>query len=109
VNLGPSQVVTQGGFPKREVCATIFTDREVTMAIQELLRGLGLTQGQLADGMGLAESTLSQKLSGTRRWRVDEANRALAFLRQYDDTLTLDSVFGTPPLTDDTADPGAAA
>jgi hypothetical protein len=65
--------------------------------IGEILRSNCITQAELARGIPMAESTLSMKLSGERRWRVDEATRVLAFLRKRlgDDTLTLDQLFGS--------------
>ena len=66
--------------------------------IPALLREQGRTQAELAAFIGVAASTLSLKISGGRPWFVDEANRALAFLRtgqpEGQQPLTLDEVFG---------------
>jgi hypothetical protein len=66
------------------------------MGIHEILRDKGVPQVELAAGIGIAESTLSLKLKGERRWRVEEANRVLAYLRERtgDESLTLDLLFG---------------
>jgi hypothetical protein len=68
------------------------------MAISEVLRAHDRTQGWLAEQLDMGESTLSQKLTGQRRWTVEEANRVLSVLRTLDETLDLDRLFGdTPP------------
>jgi hypothetical protein len=89
--LGGGEGTTQGVFTQSNIAVTLFA---VSKGIPEILKTGGATQAALAAHLGIADSTLSLKLSGDRHWKVDEANRALAFLRQFDDTLTLDDLFG---------------
>jgi hypothetical protein len=66
------------------------------MEIGELLARHGVTQTQMSAAVGMELPTLNRKIRGRRRWTVDEANRALAFLRSLDESLTLDQLFGEP-------------
>jgi hypothetical protein len=64
-----------------------------THPIQSKLEALGQTQGELARFMNLDPSTLSNKLTGRRRWTQDEINSCLAFFRQYEPQLPYEALF----------------
>ena len=50
------------------------------MSLRNLLGKHGISQAELARGLGVDRSTISLKLSGLRGWRQDEINRVLDFL-----------------------------
>ncbi|MEO8277410.1 MAG: hypothetical protein ABI639_14445 [Thermoanaerobaculia bacterium] len=64
-----------------------------THPIQVKLDALDQAQGELARFMGLDPSTLSNKLTGRRRWTQDEINLALSFFRQFEPELPYEALF----------------
>jgi len=50
------------------------------MDLQTYIREYGITSTELADGIGLKRSTVSNKLLGIRPWFQDEVDQVLAFL-----------------------------
>lgn len=50
------------------------------MSLRTLLGKHGITQAELARGLGVNRSTISLKLSGLRGWRREEINQVLDFL-----------------------------
>ena len=67
------------------------------MVLAELMTSRGVTQTDLAEVLGLKASAINHKIAGRRPWKLEEAKRVLAFLRERlsDDTLTLDQLFGS--------------
>jgi len=64
------------------------------MSLRNLLGKHGISQAELAKGLGMGRSTISLKLSGSRRWRQEEINRVLDFLqRRLGRRLTYEKVF----------------
>lgn len=65
------------------------------MEIERVLAKHGVTQTELASGIGMELPTLNRKIRGRRPWTVDEANAALAFLRERlrKPSLKLDDLF----------------
>lgn len=67
------------------------------MAIEEMLGKHGVTQAEMAAALGMEPPTLNRKIHGRRPWTIDEANAALAFLRERcrRPRLKLDDLFGS--------------
>ena len=68
-----------------------------THPVQAALDRAGLPQVELATFMGVDPSTLSNKLTGRRRWTQSEINTALDFFRQHDPSITYEQLFGADP------------
>lgn len=49
--------------------------------IKERIKELGLTQGDAANALGLAQSTASQKINNIRSMSVDEAEKLAELLK----------------------------
>lgn len=64
-----------------------------THPIQAKLESLDQPQIELARFMELGASTLSNKLSGRRRWTQAEINLALQYFRQFEPDLAYEALF----------------
>lgn len=66
------------------------------MTLGKFMADRGISQSELARAIGLLPSAVNHRLAGRRRWMLDEANAALAFLRERcnEPDLTLDRLFG---------------
>lgn len=49
--------------------------------IKERIKELGLTQGDIAKALGLAQSTVNQKINNVRSMSVDEAEKLAELLK----------------------------
>ena len=61
--------------------------------VRQTLKRLNVKQADLARALSLSQSTVSQKLSGSRRWRKDEIDAVLALLRERQLDLTYEQLF----------------
>ncbi|HNU81834.1 MAG TPA: helix-turn-helix transcriptional regulator [Thermoanaerobaculia bacterium] len=61
--------------------------------VRQTLKRLNVKQADLARALSLSQSTVSQKLSGSRRWRKDEIDAVLALLRERQPDLTYEQLF----------------
>jgi|GEM_PF-1049129 len=61
--------------------------------VRQTLKRLNVKQADLARALALSQSTVSQKLSGSRRWRKDEIDAVLALLRERQPDLTYEQLF----------------
>lgn len=57
------------------------------------LTRLGVTQGQLAEVLGLSQPAVHRKLHGLREFTRAEINATLAFLRERDPEITYEQLF----------------
>lgn len=66
----------------------------------------GITQTELAAGLGYEQATISRKLSGARNWKLAEVQRALIWLSErLSRPVSFDEVFGVEDvIPDDAAD-----
>ncbi len=64
------------------------------MDLQTFIRDHEITSTELADGIGLKRSTVSNKLLGIRPWFQEEVDQVLAFLsRRLDRPVTYEEAF----------------
>lgn len=60
------------------------------MRLRQVLVDHEIPQSLIASTLGVAASTVSQKMSGSRRWTLEEADRLMTWLRDdYAIDLTL--------------------
>jgi predicted transcriptional regulator len=62
------------------------------MNLAHLLATNHITQPDLADALGLDQSTVSKKVTGSRPWKLDELRRLRTFLRKRGLTLSYDQL-----------------
>lgn len=66
-------------------------DEEIGRRISTLMHDAGITQGAMAERMGLTQAAISRKLSGERPWFADELAAAAAILG-----VSVGALFGEP-------------
>ena len=69
-----------------------------THPIQDALERAGVTQAELANHLDVDPSTLSNKLTGRRRWTAGDCGAVLAFLRGRGQEVTFEQLFGGEPV-----------
>lgn len=61
--------------------------------MNERLKSLGITQGDLAEQLGLSSSAISMKLHGHRPWKREEIDAVLELAREKDPAITYEQLF----------------
>lgn len=69
-----------------------------THPIQEALERAAATQAELANHLEVDPSTLSNKLTGRRRWTADDCSAVLAFFRARGQEVTFEQLFEGEPV-----------
>lgn len=69
-------------------------------SVREIRERLGLTQGAMADGIGVTQSNVSHYEQGRQQIPPDVARRLIALARRHGHELTFDDIYaaqGAPP------------
>jgi transcriptional regulator with XRE-family HTH domain len=67
------------------------------MTLKDFTERKGIRQVEIAEVLGLDQSTVSLKLAGRRPWFVQEVAALLAFLRhKTGEDVTFEQLFGAP-------------
>ena len=71
---------------------------------QAFLDANSLTQTELGEALGVTRATVTRKIAGSRKWSLDEVQRALAWLAiRLDRPVSFDEVFGAEDVVPDGA------